>query len=149
MSLPDGYVLTAETPPIDDYLRLRVIAGLTPKPREGAERGLPHTLHGVVIRQGDTVVGMGRLVGDGGLFLQVVDIAVDPAHQGKGLGKAIVAALVDHARAVTPPGAYVSLMADGEAWKLYSQFGFVPTAPRSIGMAFVTGPARVPAGEQD
>lgn len=143
MSLPDGYVLTAEIPPIDDYLRLRVMSGLTPKPRESAEIGLPRSHHGVVVRHGDQVVGMGRLIGDGGLFLQVVDIAVDPAHQGKGIGKAVVSALVDHVRATTPPGAYVSLMADGEAWKLYSQYGFEPTAPRSIGMAFVTG--RAPA----
>ena len=35
---------------------------------------------------------MGRVIGDGGLFFQVVDIAVEPAHQGRGLGKAIVAA---------------------------------------------------------
>ena len=34
-----------------------------------------------------------------------------------------------------PDGAYVSLIADGDAHRLYSQFGFEPTAPHSIGMA--------------
>ena len=33
------------------------------------------------------VIAMGRLIGDGALFLQVVDIAVRPGHQHKGLGK--------------------------------------------------------------
>jgi len=33
-----------------------------------------------------------------------------------------------------PPSAYVSLLADGEAHRLYAQFGFEPTAPASIGM---------------
>ncbi|WP_205618548.1 GNAT family N-acetyltransferase [Brevundimonas nasdae] len=80
---------------------------------------------------------MGRIIGDGGLFFQVVDIAVQPAHQGRGLGKAIVAALVEHLRATAPKGAYVGLMADGEAHRLYAQYGFELTAPRSVGMAFV------------
>jgi hypothetical protein len=35
-----------------------------------------------------------------------------------------------------PDGAQVSLIADGPAQHLYSQFGFKPTAPDSIGMVF-------------
>ena len=33
------------------------------------------------------VIAIGCPIGDGALFLQVVDIAVHPAHQRKGLGK--------------------------------------------------------------
>lgn len=135
--MDDRYVLSAETPAQADYLRLRIVAGLTPKSAEGAAAGLPNTVFAVVVREGDAVVGMGRIIGDGGLFFQIVDIAVEPGHQAQGLGKAIVAALTDHLRATAPAGAYVSLMADGQAHRLYSQFGFEPTAPRSIGMAFV------------
>lgn len=134
----DLYVLAAETPSQEDYLRLRIVSGLTPKTAEGAAAGLPNTVFAVVVREGDRVVAMGRIIGDGGLFFQIVDIAVEPEHQGRGLGKAIVGALTDHLRATAPAGAYVSLMADGQAHRLYSQFGFAPTAPKSIGMAFVT-----------
>ena len=42
--------------------------------------------------------------------------------------------LDDWMRASLPPSAYVSLLADGEAHRLYAQFGFEPTAPASIGM---------------
>lgn len=34
-----------------------------------------------------------------------------------------------------PDSGYVSLIADGQACQLYEQFGFAPTAPKSIGMA--------------
>ena len=139
-ALPDGYALRAEIPAADDYLRLRIEAGLSPKSAAGAAVGLPNTLHGAIVRHGGAVVGMGRVVGDGDLFLQVVDIAVQPAHQGRGLGKAIVSALVAHVRATAPDGAHVSLLADGEAHRLYAQFGFEPTAPGSVGMAFVVNP---------
>lgn len=131
------YNLLDETPLQADYLRLRLVSGLSPKTAQAAAAGLPNTVFAVTVRWGDEVVGMGRIIGDGGLFFQVVDIAVEPSHQGRGLGKAIVARLVDHLRNHAPSSAYVSLMADGEAHRLYSQFGFKPTAPRSIGMAFV------------
>lgn len=140
--MDDRYALHAETPGLDDYLRLRIMAGLTPKTAEGAALGLPNTVFAVVVRQGDRVVGMGRVIGDGGLFFQIVDIAVEPEHQGHGLGKAIVAALTERLRATAPAGAYVSLMADGEAHRLYAQYGFVLTAPKSAGMAFVVGEVR-------
>lgn len=135
--MTEDYVLFRETPSAADYLRLRVEAGLTPKSAEGAAAGLPNTLHAVVVRKAGETVGMGRVIGDGGLFFQIVDIAVAPSHQGLGLGKAIVAALVEQLHATAPKGAYVSLIADGDAHRLYAQFGFNLTAPRSVGMAFV------------
>ncbi|HEV2083223.1 MAG TPA: GNAT family N-acetyltransferase [Brevundimonas sp.] len=135
MTLPAGYDLAYETPAVDEHVRLRTDAGMTPMAAENAGRGLPNTLVGVVVRHDGRAIGMGRAIGDGGLFAQIVDVAVDPAHQGKGLGKAIMAALMSRLAELAAPGCYVSLIADGEAWKLYEQYGFRPTAPRSIGMA--------------
>jgi GNAT superfamily N-acetyltransferase len=130
----EDYSPHAEIPSVDDYLRLRRVAGLTPRSVTAAENGLPNTVAAVVIRKEGRAVGMGRLIGDG-LFYQVVDIAVEPEHQKKGLGKAIMAFLMAELEKRTIAEAYVSLIADGEAHYLYSQFGFNPTAPASIGMA--------------
>jgi predicted N-acetyltransferase YhbS len=138
--MDENYQLSAETPAAEDYLRLRLITGLSPKSAKGAAIGLPNTLFGVVVRKDGHVVGMGRLIGDGGLMMQVTDIAVDPAHQGRGIGKAIVRRIVEEIDRTAPDGAYVSLIADGEAHRLYSQFGFQPTAPESIGMALHVRP---------
>ena len=132
----DDYELVAATPSSSDYRRLRVAAGLSPKSAEAAAAGLPNTVFAVMIRKEGEVVGMGRIIGDRGLFFQIVDIAVDPNHQKRGLGKRIVAALVDHLRQTAPSGAYITLIADGEAHRLYSLYGFEPTAPKSIGMSF-------------
>jgi ribosomal protein S18 acetylase RimI-like enzyme len=133
---PD-YQLNIGTPSVEDYRRLREIAGLSPKGQEAAEKGLPNTIYGTTIRFQAETVAMGRVVGDNGCFYQIVDIAVDPAHQGKGLGKIIVSSLVDFLQAEAPDGAYVSLIADGPAKYLYAKFGFEPVAPESIGMAFL------------
>jgi ribosomal protein S18 acetylase RimI-like enzyme len=132
----EKYELLTGTPSPDNYRRLRIAAGLSAKSAEAAAAGLPNTIFGVLIRKEGEVVGMGRIIGDRGLFFQIVDIAVDPKHQKRGLGKRIVAALVGHLRETAPSGAYVSLIADGEAHRLYSLYGFEPTAPKSIGMSF-------------
>jgi len=132
--LADGYELLVETPGVEEFLALRALAGMTRRTVEGAAIGLPNTLFGVVIRVQGKLVGMGRIVGDGGLAFQVVDIAVDPEHQGRGLGKAIVGRLMEYVEETVPGGAQVSLMADGPAKYLYAKFGFVETAPESVGM---------------
>ena len=130
----EDYDVGVELPSVADYRRLREVAGLTPRSVAATEAGLPNTVVGVVARQGERAVGMGRAIGDG-LFYQIVDIAVEPHHQGRGLGGRIMAALIDELARIAPAEAYVSLIADGEANRLYARHGFVATAPASIGMA--------------
>ncbi|MBJ3783989.1 GNAT family N-acetyltransferase [Devosia sediminis] len=131
----DGYDLVPGTPDADTYRRLRVVAGLSPKSEEQATKGLPNTWFGVTVFHAGAAIGMGRIIGDGGTAFQIVDIALEPTHQGKGLGKAIMAALMTHLSTNAPEGAYVSLIADGDAKHLYAKFGFDPVMPASIGMA--------------
>ncbi len=52
-------------PTVEDYCQLRVLAGLSAKSREAAARALPNTLYGVCAYQGNELVAMGRIVGDG------------------------------------------------------------------------------------
>jgi ribosomal protein S18 acetylase RimI-like enzyme len=131
----DRYTIQSAIPAVADYLRLRVAAGLSPKTQEQAEIGLPNSWFAVTVVYEGTAVGMGRIIGDGGTAFQIVDIALHPTHQGKGLGKAIMAALMQHLVANAPTGAYVSLIADGDAQHLYAKYGFEPVMPHSIGMA--------------
>ena len=108
--IEQGYNLVVGVPSVEDYCRLRVSAGLSPKSPEAAAAGLPNTLFGVLVLKEDKVIGMGRVVGDDGLFYQVVDIAVEPEHQRRGLGKAIMGKIVDHLKRSAPSGAHVSLI---------------------------------------
>lgn len=133
MSTP--YATRLAIPDVATYCHLRSASGLSPKTAEAAAKGLPNSLFAVQVLQGDDIVGMGRIIGDGGCFYQVVDIAVLPAHQGRGLGKLIMREIMRYIDEQVPPSAYVSLIADGQAQQLYAQFGFTHTAPKSVGMA--------------
>ncbi|UUD64752.1 GNAT family N-acetyltransferase [Pseudomonas seleniipraecipitans] len=130
-----AYSILHAIPSVETYRHLRSAAGLSAKTVETATRGLPNSLFAVQILCAGEPVGMGRVIGDGGSFYQVVDIAVLPAHQGRGLGKMIMGAISDYIAREVPESAYVSLIADGEAYRLYEQFGFALTAPASQGMA--------------
>lgn len=131
-----AYSVLHATPSASVYNALRTGAGLSIKTAEAATRGLPGSLFAVQILHRDQPIGMGRVIGDGGCFYQVVDIAVLPGHQGKGLGKRIMREIMDYLDANVPPSGYVSLIADGKAQELYAQFGFEPTAPAGAGMAY-------------
>ena len=77
---------------------------------------------------------MGRVIGDGGWYFHVVDMAVLPDHQRRGLGDLVLSHLLDVIATEAPPGAYVSLMADPPGRRLYERHGFVDSALRSVGM---------------
>lgn len=121
-------------PVMVEYLTPRQIAGLSPMSREGAEIGLPRSLFAVCLREDDVLIGMGRVIGDGGCFFQVVDIAVHPDLQGKGYGKVIMIEIMNYLREAVPARGLVSLLADVPADRLYAQFGFEYTSPKSEGM---------------
>lgn len=127
--------LFEQTPEGEEYRALRVAAGLSAKTAEAASRGLPGSLYAVCLRQGEELVAMGRIIGDGGLNYEVVDIAVRPEFQRQGLGTRVMAALMEWLRQHAPASAYCFLIADDDAPALYEKFGFELTAPRSVGMA--------------
>src|SRR4249919_3998226 len=102
--------LVEQFPGADDYCRLRSVAGMSPKTIEAARKGLPNTLYGVSLLRDGEVVGMGRIIGDGGCFYTVVDIAVAPDYQGQGHGRRIMDALDAWLRANVESSAFVTLV---------------------------------------
>lgn len=135
MTEADTVELAERFPGVADYRRLREVTGLSPKSEAAASRGLANTTYGVSLLRNGEVVGMGRIVGDGGCFHFVVDIAVVPALQGRGLGKRIMDALDAWLRANAEPTAHVSLFADGDAKHLYARYGFAQS-DKSVGMFY-------------
>lgn len=149
MPLNDAYELVPTPPALSDYLRLRRETGLTPKAPEQALGALENSwafCH-VRARSSGRTVAMGRLLGDGGWYFHVADMATDPDQQGQGIGRAILEYLLERIRVSAPPGAYVSLIGDGPGQPLYRSLGFTDVGPRSSGMALILGdPAKGPAG---
>lgn len=126
------YVVVQSVPSPEAYCALRVTAGLSPKSLEAAKIGLPNSLYGVSVMDGDKLIAMGRVVGDGGCNFEIVDIAVDPDYQGKGLGRKVVEHIDGYLSSVALAGSYVSMIADEPVF--YEKLGYCLVAPASQGM---------------
>ncbi len=136
-SLVDRYRLVDGPPPVDEYLLLRQRSGLSSKRPDQAAIAIQGSWAAVHMVHEPTgvAVGMGRVIGDGGWYFHVVDMAVLPEHQRRGLGDRMLATLLDRVREHAPAGAWINLLADPPGRRLYARHGFRETAPGSIGMA--------------
>ena len=130
------YELRTQIPDPDEYCELMALCGMSEKSHEAASQGLPNSLFATTIRHQARLIAMGRVVGDGGCDYGIVDIAVHPDYQRQGLGHRVMESIMDYLRENAPESAYVALIADDHSPALYSRFGFEPTAPKSIGMAY-------------
>lgn len=91
-----SYELKYETPSVDNYIEIRLAAGLSRKSVEAAEIGLSNTLCALTIYSDEVPIAIGRVIGDGGCFFEIVDIAVKPEHQKQGLGDMVMEGLMSY-----------------------------------------------------
>ena len=121
-------------PDPETFLRLRAAAGMRPRSVKGASKGLGQELFSVVLRleKSGEIVGMGRIVGDGGTIFVICDMMVIESFQKKGGGTMIMDAIMGYLLEEAPPNSYINLMADVDGF--YEKWGFEPSLPRSRGM---------------
>jgi ribosomal protein S18 acetylase RimI-like enzyme len=136
VSTENLYELVPTAPTVDEYMTLRRDSGLTPRSREQSEGAVHNSwsfCH-VRARNGDAVA-MGRVIGDGGWYFVIADMATLPAHQRRGLGRRVIDHLLDDIRSRAPKCAYVTLTADAAGQRLYEEVGFSNVAPAQAGMS--------------
>lgn len=124
----NGAVVTVEErqPTPDEYAKLRRAVGWVVPDLAACEQALAGTQAAVCVVEGTEAVGMGRLVGDGGFYLFIVDVVMAPAYQGRGFGRQIVAGLVAVAGRLSLT-ARVNLVAAGDVAGFYERLGFTDT----------------------
>ena len=125
-------------PSVEDFLSLRDSAKMGERSIEGAKKGLGNELYCAVLylRETDELIGMGRVVGDGGTVFHICDMVVKAEWQKKGGGTMIMDALMGFIEELNIPDAYVNLIADVDGF--YEKWGFKPTRPSSKGMFLKT-----------
>lgn len=122
------------SPSAQEYISLRLKTGMGTKDLTKTEVALQHSLFMVSLWDGDKLIGFGRIVGDRGITYIVSDIMVDPDYQRKGFGKIIMREIDAYLDKYTDEYAFVCLIANKPADKLYRQFGFDYVEPVACGM---------------
>lgn len=121
-----------KVPSPQEFCEMRVKAGLSPKSLKAATIALPNSLYAISVRDGDLLVAMGRVVGDGACNFEIVDVAVDPKYQGQGLGRKVMEHIDNYLASVALEGSYVSMIADEP--EFYEKLGYNLVSPSSQGM---------------
>ena len=129
-----SYSVIERTPNVSEYNEVRQAAGLRWKDEPVVRQGLRNTLYAVCVVHDNRVVGIGRVIGDGGSFYDIVDIAVVAEHQKKGVGKMIMAGLMSYIDIHARPGSLVCLMANKGVAPFYEKYGFKAREPDMPGM---------------
>lgn len=89
------------------------------------ERAIAHSLCFGVYGEDGTQLGFARVVTDRALFAYLADVFIVEAARGQGLGKELVAAILDHEDV---RGLRRIVLATDDAHTLYEQFGFAALA---------------------
>ena len=116
--------MNALTPEL--FLDLYTSVGWEPPCIEQVQAALQNTLVSFVAYEGDRIVGMVRLLGDGGMSFYVKDFAVVPNCQGQGVGKALMSAVQEYILSHIRGNWAVSLelISTKEAVNFYKRQGF-------------------------
>ncbi len=93
-------------------------------PRQVFDRAVAGSLCFGALQRGVTV-GFARVVSDRATFAYLSDVFVDPARRGRGISKAMMAAVVAHPAL---QNLRLWLLATADAHGLYAQYGFTPPA---------------------
>jgi ribosomal protein S18 acetylase RimI-like enzyme len=132
--MAEAYIVVERVPTVEEYNRVRGAAGLSVRDSIAAQRGLANTLYGVCIEHAGVTIGIGRVIGDGGLFYDIVDVAVVPEHQKKGIGEMLMEALMKYINAHARPTSLICLMANKGVAPFYEKYGFKAREPDMPGM---------------
>ena len=118
--------LERRLPTVSEYIALRSAVGWKTPSAEDCDRALRGTHLAVCAVDGDETVGLGRLVSDGALYWLIVDLIVNPAHQGRGIGSCLVRELENLALRENATG-NVNLVAGPDVVAFYKRFGYQVT----------------------
>lgn len=91
------------------------------------------------------VIGFARVTGDGATVFYIEDLIVTKAHRGKGVGAAILQALIRKIERLAPPNAMITLLAADGTEAFYETKGFTRRPGPGYGPAMMrtvaqTGP---------
>ncbi len=130
---PAGYRIETRLPDVASFNRLRESSGWWALDPAQVEAGLAHSLRAWCALQGEEIVGIVRLVGDGAMKIALEELIVHPDHRRQGIAHALMREAMAYIDTL-PPRCTINLMAAPGAASFYLEFGFEIRPPERPGM---------------
>ena len=119
---------------IAEYQHLRATTGWAMFPDEIVESALKNDLYSVSVLCGNEAAGIGRVIGDGGIYFYIQDVIVAPKYQGLGLGDVIMQHIEKYIFAHANNNSFIGLMAAQGVSKFYEKYGYKKRGAEQPGM---------------
>jgi ribosomal protein S18 acetylase RimI-like enzyme len=123
-------------PTAQEYNWLRDLVGWRIYQEDVIEKALPNTLYCVCAYWGVKLVGMARIIGDGGMVYYIQDVIVIPEYQRRGIGTQMMDAIMGYIRLHASQNSIIGLMSAVGKEAFYEKYGFMvrPTEKYGAGM---------------
>jgi GNAT superfamily N-acetyltransferase len=127
------YEIIEKLPTAEEYRSLRALVGWGLHDVDVIERAMPNSLYGVCAYVDGVIVGMARVIGDGGLTYYVQDVIVHPGYQRRGIGTRIMDRVMAYIAMHAAQNSVVGLMAATGKEPFYEKYGFTRRPNEHLG----------------
>ena len=128
--------IVEKLPTAAEYNGLRSLVGWRTYQEGVIEKALPNTLFCVCAYRGEQLVGMARIIGDGGMVYYIQDVIVIPEYQRQGIGTQMMDMIMAYIRLHASQNTIIGLMSAVGKEAFYEKYGFMvrPTEKYGAGM---------------
>ena len=120
-------------PTVAEYHLLREHVGWGTPDVEASTTSLANALFSVCLIKEGELIGIGRIIGDGGLFFYIQDLIVREDQRRKGYCNMIMEELLAYLRKNVRKGAFVALFSAKNVEGLYEKYGFIERPNENFG----------------
>jgi len=130
------YEILEKIPSAEEYNQLRKSVGWGIYESDVIDKALPNSLFSVCAFVNDEIVGMARIIGDGGLVYYIQDLIIKPKYQRQGMGKTLMNKIMEYIRTHASHNSIIGLMSAKGKESFYEKYGFInrPTEIFGSGM---------------
>ena len=127
------YTIIEKLPTAAEYNYLRERVGWALNEKTSIDKSLPNSLFCLTVYKNDQIIGMGRIIGDGGLCFYIQDVVVIPEFQKNGIGKQIMKNIMQYIKNNATNDSVIGLMSASGKETFYEKFGFTKRPKDKLG----------------
>ncbi|MGP8080495.1 MAG: GNAT family N-acetyltransferase [Dehalococcoidales bacterium] len=119
-----NYQIIEKLPTPEEYSQLRQLVGWGIHERDVIVKALPGSLYCVCAVKDTEIIGMARIVGDGGIAYYIQDVIVKPDYQRQGVGTQLMNKVMEYIHTHANNNSVIGLMAAKDKEPFYTRYGF-------------------------
>ena len=125
---------------VEEYLSLRNAVGWKPLTNRQAGLAVTNSLYMVGVYDDEKLIGMGRIVGDGGVICYIQDLIILPEYRKRGIGFVLIKYLKDYVESLTMEGEemMLDLMCAKGRENFYIENGFIERPNEKLGPGMIS-----------